>query len=1039
MNKKISSILGVALVLALVLTLGAAFVPANTPVAQADPGVTKWEKFPTPRQGSLNDYLLVPTSSGVSNWAAGPGPLEKGLDGALYAYWDVGAATNLYKSTDMGRSWSRCSGSTSSDVLYHKAIVAIAPAPDDPDLVYVTDGTGVFKSSNGGSSFTEVAPPTLSSETITCLSIASDGDNHWIIIGTALDSGYGGKVWVKQDPYLGPWQDQAMTSGFNVRAIAASPNFEEETNPQIVAVTDNATNTYVRYQWGGGAWTKKAELKCDPRSAQVSFGNVTTADIGFPEDYDSTGSNTHLFVAIDGAGSDADDAGGDIYEVYYTTAYDVDISGSDGGEVDVTSIALGGGSGDEKLIAGAANSRNVYYSTDSASTWTASKKDASGPATTNVYVEVADDFYESGICWAAVNGSSVGDQSALSQSDDFGKSWYQISLIDTEIASMGDFSFSRNFAEDSTMFMITNSTTGGVDSLWKWDGSYWERTYDEYTFGLNGIDLVMVSPEFETDSAVFIADRTGNKIYRATDGGRWFKAQVGAPTWHSQGGWMVVDSKTVLVGKSSNNIHRTTNNGVTWSTKTASGLGIPRTFAISPNFAEDDSMLAGGDSAVFLSTNTGSTWKQIPSGTDVDSGAGGMFVAFDSGYASNETVYAAGASSDTVYRWVDGDTSWDKIDQSTDTSWPHSSQDANSISGLMAGGEGALYVADEASPANSPVLRSINPRSSTSSSSGVFFEPIERDWPAGDCSEALRVIVGPESNTLWVKNTSNAEIWTYEDTILFGPKQLAPENGANTGRQAEVSLAWEALNGASKYFVNVAMDSSFKTGYVGTFGSSSLSKSSATTATTARITSLESGRKYYWRIASADTLTSSGRGMSPWSEVRSFTTGMGGGQWNPFMTAAMEPGNFAPASGADDVILLPTFQWNAADWATGYAFVLADNPDFVNPLIKKTGASALKTTAYMSEVDLGYGSTYYWKVAAIGEDTQSEWGVGVFKTMTEPEEPPPPVEVSPPVTLPPTPAAPAIIEPVYLWAIIAIGAILVIALIVLILRTRRVG
>jgi hypothetical protein len=357
----------------------------------------------------------------------------------------------------------------------------------------------------------------------------------------------------------------------------------------------------------------------------------------------------------------------------------------------------------------------------------------------------------------------------------------------------------------------------------------------------------------------------------------------------------------------------------------------------------------------------------------------------------------------------------------------------------MSGTGGALYVADCVDDEDAPALRSINPTASTTSSSGVFFEPIVRGWPEGDCSEGLRLVSGPDSNWLWVTNTDLAEIWVYEDTILFGPKQLTPENGANTGRQVEVTLAWEGLTGASKYFVNVAMDSSFKTGYVGTFGSGSLSKSSATTATTARITGLESGRKYYWRIASADTLTSSGRGLSPFSEVRSFTTGMGGGQWNPFMTAAMEAGNVAPEPGADDVILSPSFQWNAADWATGYAFVLADNPDFTNPLVNKTGASALKTTAYMSEVELEYDTTYYWKVAAIGEDTQSEWAVGVFKTMAEAKEPPPPVTVSPPVTLPPAPAAPPIIEPIYLWVIIAIGAVLIVALIVLIVRTRRVA
>jgi hypothetical protein len=289
-----------------------------------------------------------------------------------------------------------------------------------------------------------------------------------------------------------------------------------------------------------------------------------------------------------------------------------------------------------------------------------------------------------------------------------------------------------------------------------------------------------------------------------------------------------------------------------------------------------------------------------------------------------------------------------------------------------------------------------------------------------------------------VKNTTNVEIWHYEDTLIVPVELLSPENGASTGRQMEVSLSWEALTGASKYFVNVALDSKFLTGYVGTFKADDLSKSSATTATSGIVSDLQAGRKYYWRVASAHTGTSSGRGLSPWSEVRSFTTGMGGSEWNPFMTASMEPGNVAPAPGAQGVILKPSFQWNAADWVTGYAFVLADNPEFTNPLVNKTGANALKTTAYISEVELEYGTTYYWKVTAIGEDTQSVWGVGVFTTMEEPEEPAAPVEVvSPDITLPPTPTVTPIIEPIYLWTIIIIGAILVIALIVLIVRTRR--
>ena len=118
MKKEILKLAGAALAIVLVLSLVVALVP----LAQATPvsaGDAKWTKFPTPRQGALSNYLVVPV--GAANqvvYAAGPGPVAKAIDGTLYAYWDVGEAAkgaNLYKSGDNGRSWTRCYFSGSSD------------------------------------------------------------------------------------------------------------------------------------------------------------------------------------------------------------------------------------------------------------------------------------------------------------------------------------------------------------------------------------------------------------------------------------------------------------------------------------------------------------------------------------------------------------------------------------------------------------------------------------------------------------------------------------------------------------------------------------------------------------------------------------------------------------------------------------------------------------------------------------------------------------------------------------------------------------
>ena len=112
-----------------------------------------------------------------------------------------------------------------------------------------------------------------------------------------------------------------------------------------------------------------------------------------------------------------------------------------------------------------------------------------------------------------------------------------------------------------------------------------------------------------------------------------------------------------------------------------------------------------------------------------------------------------------------------------------------------------------------------------------------------------------------------------------------------------------------------------------------------------------------------------------------------------------------------------------------YEFVLASNRAYANPLITKSGRNALKGTVFESEEKLDYDTTYYWKVQAISASSESEWPEGVFTTESAPPEKPTPAPTPPPAPEPETPA--------YIWVIIGIGAVLIVAMIILIVRTRR--
>jgi len=197
---------------------------------------------------------------------------------------------------------------------------------------------------------------------------------------------------------------------------------------------------------------------------------------------------------------------------------------------------------------------------------------------------------------------------------------------------------------------------------------------------------------------------------------------------------------------------------------------------------------------------------------------------------------------------------------------------------------------------------------------------------------------------------------------------------------------------------------------------------------------------------------------------------------SPLATLAA-PTLAAPTLGATDASLSPAFSWGAVAGATGYEFQLADNANFVLPLVNLTGGEAALIVPfykYVSELD--NATTYYWRVRALDVEyvkfvvsNTSAWVTSVFTTEEEPveeeEEAPvwtcpqcgltfatrdaleahaatahPPVE--PPVIEPIveviTPAETPI-TPAWIYAIIGVGAVLVIAVIVLIVRTRRVA
>jgi hypothetical protein len=288
------------------------------------------------------------------------------------------------------------------------------------------------------------------------------------------------------------------------------------------------------------------------------------------------------------------------------------------------------------------------------------------------------------------------------------------------------------------------------------------------------------------------------------------------------------------------------------------------------------------------------------------------------------------------------------------------------------------------------------------------------------------------NNTLYAI-VGGTSVKTYQDILVTPPAMTTP--AANSSQSIVTPFSWVAVPGVPAgnpitYKVEIANAASFAPGTV----VQAIMVTDSLTKTTSTI--LDAGAQYWWRIRVESPL------KSKYSAVVAFG-----------IKPNENPGNIfqllAPGPAAMDVPIRPTFQWSPVNFATGYDLQVADNPVFVNPIDSQTN---LATTVWTLTKTLDYNKVYYWRVRAVNGNTGlvGDWVQNAFTTMSLPPvtttTTPPPVTTftfttQPPatytITIPPT-ETPAPSTPAYIWVIIVIGAILVIAIIVLIARTRRV-
>jgi len=1043
MKKKYSRIGGVGLVVMLLVSLLIAAAPTSAGTlafgTETLPGATGVKIAPSAGFDILDlaangDTLYAATGDGNGDTAIGV------------------TSQKIYKSTDGGATWAALTppDAINSATDNVDSINMVAVAPDDPDIVAflgnISDNTTnltCYVSVDGGSNWSSLSTIQDSAGTqdaVACYDIAISPQSsgiHYIAVAGAATLGNSedpGLWYYNLGATVGNWAD-AVTEFDPVfptasevdlfQTVAFSPYFPSDLTMLAVSVElgDSAIAGELALQaasfntetWNAGSYsTYPGVIETDAAAADNWTPNVV-----------------NMVLAPDYLGGD------DTTHVVFIAASITDVATEDGGlyrmdETDVTELSTTGMRSVDydgiNLVAGAYATNVVYRSAD--------------PLVGDPTVSAARTYKRPGlenasknempvVAWVGSNVVSVssGDASSCAISTDNGLTFNDVSLVDSAFTYLDDFAVTLDAAK---VYLVSRDAV--ATSLWREDDG-WQRVFctaaDENW-------IVRVSPD--DNDVLYLALTGGTDIYYTKDAGET-KWTIRASRYAI--GDVAVESTDVayVAVDGAKTVSKTPNGGFTWDSAASTGMTSTAISMIS-SLGVDQLIVGGTTGYVAYSDDGNVSWTDI--GTQL-TGAGAPLLTqvTASGLADGDYIYAATSEADTlVERWEIGEDGW------TDMAAPLVPTTTDQAAFGIALQDNILYVVCEdlaASDNNSLVVRALGPDDPTWSSMASAGETFDA------APSALRVSTA-SSTKLWFIDTLGMTLDSFTDTLVGVSVALAsPSDGFQnpmnpvTGRSVDLAFSWtRPSSNVSDYEIGIYDDAACTTqiqlhpvNSTGTTPVVVMGPYQAINDT--QFVEFSPGRTYYWRVR----VTSAGPVVSEWSEIRSLTIEPG---------VALVPKILSPANGGSGTSLTPSFSWDPVSGATDYNFKMSEAVSLANAMVDVT----VSYTGYMMLTDLDYDTTYYWSVKPVAPVEGGWSAVANFTTMAEPVEPAPPFvieQVQPPaiimpdivlpapqeVVIPAAPTPPAPIAPAYIWAIIIVGAILAIAVVVLIIRTRRVA
>ena len=1069
MKSKFARILGVALPFMMVLALAVALLPAatNAPSAEAAIERLRFSRIPLMKFDADGKYVLTP------NVCPDVGPVAISHTGSVLFAAENKTSPKMFKSTDSGYTWTKQDGfRTEADNKSDTAAVVgikLSPEYSSDTTVFVATLNRVYQSVDAGKTFSAMDQPATwdASESISDMDLALDkGGRLSVIIGstgnvTAAD------VYVYSPATTGmSWKEQLIDDAavsYNVLGVAFSPNYAVDEGIFAVTTDNNTTvQTLIQSAFGytkdGEGWDASIGDGEFLDRDGIDIPTASRARIAFPDDFDvdSTISNV-AFVGLKAGTSDGLNTNekGDVYRITFqpskSSTVDLNVRGLISARrtaTNIWSLDVAGDAESASIVAGtdwwSTGATNyywtAYYSNDSGESWSTPREKAPTGGTrtdttnaegTNVQCNVllAPDFVTSGVAYAATSGSKT---SAFSRTGDGGKSWNQISLMDYANTADNYSVGKMQFRSVDWFYMITTVGTPKEPALWQTTngGANYERIWSRANPNVTDtLDYCYITKE----NTIFAIDRPDARMWRSSDDGATFPRRVTAKNPDGNGIKVIriEDPNTIFTGYKDGSFWYTTTLGRPWIEPEESEIEGE---IVQINAKGDHYQASTKDGKTFFSADRCETFKRLGV-SDPNSGLN-VRCTWDKNYSTNHYFYQIGRKvGQGVYRTeIDPDdpgaAEWRQIDGNSDgvaTVYPYVIS-MRSPNMLWVFDNAVVNVAANATAGG--IWRCLNPEADIDGIYPPEFTKVVRGLADGDKVGYKHVLSKPNEIAL-VYNSSAVyydALLGFSDTLSSAPALVGPADKATgagfslstTDLTMVVNLEWSAVPGATYYKYQVANDADFE----------SIAVQGTIEGQEIRVENLTPGKKYYWRVRVENPL------LSPWSDGRSFSLG-----------TAVEFGLVSPEIGATGVSIMPTFTWSEFEGAIGYEIMVAEDSTFAIIDFSRS----VDMTFFKSEEALAYDTTYYWRVRGVTGPAPAKkaapggpWEAGVFTTEAKAVEAAPPVVVQPP---PPTEvqvvqvpvAQPTPIPSYLLWMIIGIGAVLFIALIVLIVRTRRVA